>query len=127
MDQGRCRIRLDGEREAIDAFVQPFTFQDGRADDAASLRAAGAAGGMRAFWKRWLEIEARQPLFPHTDVPVLAWIKAGDRRRALEELEKLGEERSPWTRAIGVEPQFDPLRDDPRFLALLRKAALVRS
>lgn len=82
---------------------------------------------MPAFWKRWLEIEARQPHYPYTDVPVLAWIKTGDRRRALEELEKLAEGRSPWTRAIGVEPQFDPLRDDPRFQALLRKVALVRS
>jgi DNA-binding winged helix-turn-helix (wHTH) protein/TolB-like protein/tetratricopeptide (TPR) repeat protein len=124
---GRAYEQLGREREAIDAYVQPFTFQDGRADDAASLRAAGAAGGMRAFWKRWLEIEERQPQYAHTDVPALAWMQMGDRQRALEELEKVVEERSPWARAIGVEPQWDPLRGEPRFQALLRKVGLVRS
>jgi serine/threonine-protein kinase len=124
---GNAYEQLGREREAIEAQVQPFTFEDGRADDVASLRAAGAAGGMRAFWRRWLEIEARQPKYPHTHGPVLARLKAGDPRRALEELEKLGEERSPWARVVGVEPQFDPLRGDPRFQALRRKVGLVRS
>ena len=91
-----------------------------------ALRAAAAAGGMRGFWKRWLEIEQRQPEYFNTQVPAIAWLSIGDRERALSELEKLCEARSLWIRAIGVEPTWDPVRADPRFQALLRKVRLVR-
>ena len=52
----------------------------------------------------------------------MAWLSIGERERALSELERLCEARSPWMRAIGVEPHWDPVRADPRFQALMRKA-----
>ena len=78
--------------------------------------------GTRGFWRRWLEIEERQPEYFNTDGPAMAWLRIGERERALSELERLCEARSPWMRAIGVEPLWDPLRADPRFQALMRKA-----
>jgi hypothetical protein len=48
----------------------------------------------------------------------------GDNGRALEFLERAGEERSPRLVFLGVEPAFDGLREDPRFAALRRKLGL---
>ncbi len=118
--------QLGRDQEAVDAYVAPLTFREDRGPDVAALRAAAAAGGMRGFWKRWLEIEQRQQEYFNTQVPAIAWLSIGDRERALSELEKLCEARSLWIRAIGVEPTWDPVRADPRFQALLRKVRLVR-
>jgi serine/threonine-protein kinase len=48
----------------------------------------------------------------------------GENGRALEWLERAGEERSPRLVFLSVEPAFDDLRGDPRFAALRRKLGL---
>ena len=48
----------------------------------------------------------------------------GENGRALEWLERAGEERSPRLVFLGVEPAFDGLRGDPRFAALRKKLGL---
>jgi hypothetical protein len=53
-------------------------------------------------------------------------VGVGDGERALRDLERLVEQRSPWMRTLKVEPSWDPIREDPRFQALLRRTKLVR-
>jgi Flp pilus assembly protein TadD len=48
----------------------------------------------------------------------------GENGRALEWLERAGEERSPRLVFLSVEPAFDGLRGDPRFAAIRRKLGL---
>jgi tetratricopeptide (TPR) repeat protein len=48
----------------------------------------------------------------------------GENGRALECLERAGEERSPRLVFLSVEPAFDGLRGDPRFAAVRRKLGL---
>jgi eukaryotic-like serine/threonine-protein kinase len=49
----------------------------------------------------------------------------GDTRQALDWLDKAYEERScVWLPWLKVEPKFDPLRSEPRFIALLQKTGL---
>ena len=48
----------------------------------------------------------------------------GENGRALEWLERAGEERSPRLVFLSVEPAFDGLRGDPRFAALRKKLGL---
>jgi DNA-binding winged helix-turn-helix (wHTH) protein/TolB-like protein len=122
---GKAYEQLDRPQEAVEAHLGPIKFAEDRQQDVASLRAAAARDGLRGYWKRWLEIERKRPDYVNTDLPALAWLKLGDRERALAELERLGEQRSPWIRAIKVEPQGDPVRADPRFQAVLRKTKLV--
>jgi len=49
----------------------------------------------------------------------------GDTDEAFEWLDRAYEERSPWIGYMNVDPRLDPLRSDPRFDALLRKARLA--
>jgi DNA-binding winged helix-turn-helix (wHTH) protein/TolB-like protein/Flp pilus assembly protein TadD len=48
----------------------------------------------------------------------------GQREQALRQLNKACEERSGWIINLKIEPQFDPLRADPRYAVLLRSMNL---
>ena len=52
------------------------------------------------------------------------YIGLGDKQRALEGLEKVFEVRSQWLTILKVDKIFDPLRSEPRFIALLKKVHL---
>jgi TolB-like protein/class 3 adenylate cyclase/Flp pilus assembly protein TadD len=51
----------------------------------------------------------------------------GDTDAALASLEKALERRSLWTVMMGVNPAFDPIREDPRFKALVERVGLYGS
>ena len=59
---------------------------------------------------------AREYVSPYALALVYAGL--GENSRALEWLERAGEERSPRLVFLSVEPAFDGLRGDPRFAAL---------
>jgi len=48
----------------------------------------------------------------------------GDNDAAIEWLTKAFEARSPWMAWLKVEPKFDRLRSDPRFVNLLHQVGL---
>ncbi len=48
----------------------------------------------------------------------------GDKKRALEYLEKCYEEHSHWLIYLHIDPSMDPLRDIPEFQALVRRVGL---
>ena len=55
---------------------------------------------------------------------ILAYVGTGQRDKALDEVERAYTEHSPIIASIGVDPTYDPLRDQPRFQELLKKVDL---
>jgi len=52
------------------------------------------------------------------------YIGLGEKDRAFEWLEKVYQERSPNLVNLKVQPLFDPIRSDPRFVNLLQRVGL---
>jgi serine/threonine-protein kinase len=53
------------------------------------------------------------------------YIALGDRELAFKHLKRDLEQRDPELPYINVDPVFDPVRNDPRFTAILRKTGLL--
>jgi Tfp pilus assembly protein PilF len=70
------------------------------------------------------EMSAKQPVDPITLVP--AYVGVGDTDHALGALERARLQHSISLTSVGVEPIYDPLRGDPRFMQLLREMHLAQ-
>lgn len=82
--------------------------------------------GIKGYLRKHVELlqeRAREkyvsPIFIAMDYASL-----GEKELALMWLDKAYEERSSWMVEIGVDPNYDSLRDDPRFQELLRRVGL---
>jgi TolB-like protein/Tfp pilus assembly protein PilF len=115
--------------EAIAAFEAARKVEPDEPDNpqvTAALAAAHAAGGRgadaRALLKQ-LEDSSRHRYVSACDIAaVYAALRELD--TSLEWLEKALDERSPRMMELGLDPVFDPLRTDPRFVDLLRRVGL---
>jgi TolB-like protein/predicted Ser/Thr protein kinase/cytochrome c-type biogenesis protein CcmH/NrfG len=95
----------------------------------AEMRAAYQAGGLPAYYrkqndflfKRIAEGKYQSPLFI-----ALGYVSAGDDLAALDWLEKAVEERASWLPELKMDPAWDALRSQPRFIAALKKIGLEK-
>lgn len=69
-----------------------------------------------------LEVSRQQSTDPI--VMVYAYLGLGKNDQAIEWLEKAYDQRSNGLTSLKVDPIYDPLRGDPRFVSLLRRAGL---
>lgn len=121
---GRANEQLNRPEEAVDAYVTPFTFAERHRDMVQALRSAAARDGLKGFWKRAVEYYLAEPE-PRVAAIAAAYVRSGDHDSALMWLERLYAERGAWIRGLKVSPVWDPLRADPRFQDLLRRARLA--
>ena len=112
-------------REAIDAIAKSQEIQ-GYKPLAAALREgylrAGYEGALLAWVANWEE-GARQGRQVQWVSVAMLHARLGDREKALAALEKAYQERSRALAYIGVEPQLDALRSEPRFQEMARAVA----
>jgi TolB-like protein/DNA-binding winged helix-turn-helix (wHTH) protein/cytochrome c-type biogenesis protein CcmH/NrfG len=92
---------------------------------AVKLQAPGAMNNMPAYWRQRLD-EERQTTQPFPLWMAESSAQLGDRRQALQWLEKLCQERNYWAMYLNVVPTLDPLRGDPHFQDLLRRIGLAQ-
>lgn len=121
---GRAYEQLNRGQEAVEAYLTPLTFSEEHYDMVAALRAAAARGGIKGFWETRLQYLLEEPEVRAYSVAT-AYARIGDHDRALAWLEKLSAERGAWIRGLKVQPQWDPLRANPRFQDLLRRVGLT--
>jgi tetratricopeptide (TPR) repeat protein len=108
--------------DAIAAFLKARTAEDST-EALASLGCAYALSGKReqalSVLHELSERSARAYVSPYNRS--LLFLSLGERDKALEWLERGYHERAEWMIYLSVDPRFDPLRDDPRFINLQRR------
>lgn len=85
-----------------------------------------AASGRRAEARKLLDELKQRSAHEYIDSYPVAFIYVGlgEHDEALRSLEKAYEARSTWMPWLKVEPKFDSLRSDPRFIDLLKRLKL---
>jgi tetratricopeptide (TPR) repeat protein len=94
----------------------------------AALRHAWTTGGSRAYWKQLLEftqLPGNPPeAYNSSFGAAILYSHLGEKTKALDSLEKSFDQRSLSMTELAIEPSFDPIRSEPRFQTLLRRAGL---
>lgn len=88
----------------------------------AAYRAGGHEGGLR-WLITWREEWARSGILPSAAL-ALDYAKLGEKEKALTWLERAYEAHTRDLIYLNVEPQYDPIRDDPRFQEVVRRIGL---
>lgn len=112
--------------EAISEFQKANSIPGGSAEALGALGHAYAIAGKRNEAFKVLEVLKDMSRHKYVSALDLAIVYAGldDREHTLEQLEKATENRSGWLINLRVEPRFDNLRLEPRYLALLQRIGL---
>ena len=112
--------------EALAAFTKAAEFSRGNSEATSMLGYFAGRTGDVATGRRLLEeltsLSATRFLPPYNVALVCAGL--GEQNEALAWLEKAFEERDPRLTWLGIEPQWDPMRGNPRFVEMLRRLRL---
>jgi tetratricopeptide (TPR) repeat protein len=92
----------------------------------AAERAAYEKGGWRGVWQMKYDQMTTPPFDAvYSDYHrALAALRIGDFEKTFQWLERSGEKRHRWFPNLNYDPEWDPIRSDPRFADLVRKASL---
>jgi len=112
-------FRVKGDyANAIEEMARYFELR-GQSQNAALVRETFAKSGWNGYLR--LVIAENSPLKERNWVKAKAYVELGEKDKAFGELNEAFENRESTLSWLKVEPQWDPLRSDPRFLELLRK------
>ncbi|HEY6119889.1 MAG TPA: tetratricopeptide repeat protein [Pyrinomonadaceae bacterium] len=84
----------------------------------------GQRAKAEAAIKRLRELEKTESVDPY-DFGMI-YVGLGDNDKAMVELEKSFDERGYYVPLLNVDPLMDPLRDDPRFVNLIKRVGLPK-
>jgi len=90
-----------------------------------ALRKAFGADGARGFWQQILREEEKIDPEIGEFAPPQVYARLGEKEKALEGLDRNYEERKALGTLLNVDPAFDLLRSDPRFVELVRRMGLA--
>ncbi len=109
--------------EAVDSIAKAMTLFGEPVEHATEVKVAFTNGGIRGFWKKRIELVETKPYLKSFPAQGKAFIYAriGDKEKALEWLNKSYQRRERFLTTARITPDFDSLRDDPRFQEMIRK------
>ena len=112
-------------REAIDCTLKSMELRGRPADLITKLRRAFEKSGIEGFRQEKLrsitERSKTEYIRPNIFASSYAWL--GDKENAFLWLRKSLDERDPVV-SLKIDPEFDFLRDDPRYFEILRRLNL---
>ena len=113
--------------QALEEFIEALRLQRADSTWPSTLRQAYAAAGMQGYWRKWLELQQPRIRRGRLNPFYLAQIHAflGETEQAFAYLGKAYEDRSVRPAVLQFNPNFDCLRADPKYEALLRRLALT--
>ena len=114
------------DSEAALAFLRSEELSGASPAMMAALKTGERDSGLTGYWKAWLQFRQASIAAGNEDPMTVARIysRAGNTDKALTWLEKSFTARRIWIIDLGVDPTFDSLRADPRFVSLLRRVGL---
>jgi tetratricopeptide (TPR) repeat protein len=95
----------------------------------AEMRKAYETAGSSAYFQKENEFRQKRLTKGKYESPLriaLNYALAGADSKALDWLEKAAEERTPWLPELKMDPTWDSLRSNPRFIMLLKKVGLEK-
>src|SRR6266851_1256534 len=115
--------------EAVSTFLQAMQLGGAPPGMIAAAKTGARDSGLKGYWK------ALTPFLPENVAngnlepfdAAVGYAYAGDADMALRSLEKAVEARCYGITYLAVNPMFDELRSDPRFVSLLRRIGLPQS
>jgi tetratricopeptide (TPR) repeat protein len=114
--------------QAVTEFVESLRLRENsKAEMLPALRQAYEAGGVKGYWRKWLELQAELIEGARINPFHLAQIYAflGEKDKAFDYLQRACENRSVPLPALRFGPHFDDLRADPRYAKLLQSIGLT--
>ncbi|HEY5404253.1 MAG TPA: tetratricopeptide repeat protein [Pyrinomonadaceae bacterium] len=111
------RVKKD-YANAIEEMARYFEVR-GQPENAALVRDTFAKGGWTAYLQ--LVIAENSPMKERNWIKAKAYVELGDKDKAFAELNTAYDVHESTLTWLKVEPQFEPLRSDPRYQELLQK------
>ncbi|MCW5956994.1 MAG: protein kinase [Pyrinomonadaceae bacterium] len=81
--------------------------------------AQGNQDAVQKILQRMLALESESYIKPY--FIAMAYVAAGEHDKAFEYFQKAIDERNEWLLWFGTDPKLDPIRNDPRYLQILRQ------
>jgi DNA-binding winged helix-turn-helix (wHTH) protein/Flp pilus assembly protein TadD len=112
--------------QAVAEFIESLRLQNGSPERISALRQAYDAGGIKGYWRKWLEFQEQRIKLGGINPLNVAQVYAlvGDKDKAFEQLERACDDHSISAGALRFGPAFQNLRSDQRYLAILKRLKL---
>jgi tetratricopeptide (TPR) repeat protein len=119
--------QMGKQKEAV-AEREKMLSLSGGPELAAAIEEDFVKSGYRGVLQNWLEglTELSKHGYVSSYSMAEAYMRIGDKEKAIKSLEKAYEEHDSDLVSLGVEPMFDPIRSDTRFREILRRMKLTR-
>jgi tetratricopeptide (TPR) repeat protein len=123
-DIGQVYVQQARYEDALAAFnkARSVSMVRARGAQAHALAISGRKDEARGILHELKQLSQLKYVSPY-DIAVI-YVGLGEKDRALAWLQKALDDGSPGMMLLKVEPVFDSLRSDPRFIALLKKMGL---